>query len=153
MSTDFGRKDLSDKVDLFYLHYACTTLTYHQVQEKMTPQSAKGPLDTTKEHATGTADHVARDLKTDDHKSTGQSVHDKVSRMTSSDTTSSDTTSSSATNSNITGANTTTGDHKSVVDKVKDAIPGLHSDKRSDATEVMEPNTSTTTSDYVNKNL
>ncbi|KAI4726042.1 hypothetical protein E4T49_06227 [Aureobasidium sp. EXF-10728] len=143
MSTDFGRKDLSDKVDLSYYCCPSTTLTHPQVQEKMTPQSAKGPLDTTKEHATGTADHVARDLKTDDHKSTGQSIHDKVSRMTSSDTTS-----SSANDSHI-----TTGDHKSVVDKVKDAIPGLHSDKRSDAAEVMDPNTSTTTSDYVNKNL
>ncbi|KAI4717873.1 hypothetical protein E4T48_05920 [Aureobasidium sp. EXF-10727] len=148
MSTDFGRKDLSDKVDLSCSCCPSKTLTQSQVQEKMTPQSAKGPLDTTKEHATGTADHVARDLKTDDHKSTGQSIHDKVSRMTSSDTTS-----SSATDSNITGTHTTAGDHKSVVDKVKDAIPGLHSDKRSDAAEVMDPNTSTTTSDYVNKNL
>ncbi|KAG9567584.1 hypothetical protein KCU71_g14631, partial [Aureobasidium melanogenum] len=123
MSTDFGRKDLSDKIE-----------------EKVTPQSAKGPIDVTKEHATGQADHVARDLKTDEHKSTGQSMHDKVSRMTSSDTPS------------TTGA-TTIGDHKSVVDKVKDAIPGLHSDKRSDAAEVMDPNTSTTTTDAVNKNL
>ncbi|CAD0085161.1 unnamed protein product [Aureobasidium mustum] len=121
MSTDFGRKDLSDKIE-----------------EKITPQSAKGPIDVTKEHATGHADHIARDLKTDEHKSTGQSMHDKVSRMTNADTTS---------------ATTTTGDHKSVVDKVKDAIPGLHSDKRSDAAEVMDPNTSTTTSDYVNKNI
>lgn len=90
-----------------------------------------------------------RDLKTDEHKSTGQSMHDKVSRMTSSDTP------SSTTSSTITGDHsaTTTGEHKSVMDKVKDAIPGLHSDKRSDAAEVMDPNTSTTTTDVVNKNL
>ncbi|KAG9697664.1 hypothetical protein KCU95_g3623, partial [Aureobasidium melanogenum] len=132
MSTDFGRKDLSDKIE-----------------EKVTPQSAKGPIDVTKEHATGHADHVARDLKTDEHKSTGQSMHDKVSRMSSSDTP------SSTTSSTITGDHsaTTTGEHKSVMDKVKDAIPGLHSDKRSDAAEVIDPNTSTTTTDVVNKNL
>ncbi|KAH0367163.1 hypothetical protein KCU65_g4857, partial [Aureobasidium melanogenum] len=136
MSTDFGRKDLSDKIE-----------------EKMTPQSAKGPIDVTKEHATGHADHLARDLKTDEHKSTGQSMHDKVSRMTSSDTPTSTT--GATTSSTITGDHsaTTTGEHKSVMDKVKDAIPGLHSDKRSDAAEVMDPNTSTTTTDAVNKNL
>ncbi|KAK6005878.1 hypothetical protein QM012_007520 [Aureobasidium pullulans] len=128
MSTDYGRKDLSDKIE-----------------EKVTPQSAKGPLDVTKEHATGHADHVARDLKTDEHKSTGQSMHDKISRMTSSDTPSSTT--------SATTSATTTGDHKSVMDKVKDAIPGLHSNKRSDAAEVLDPNTSTTTTDAVNKNL
>ncbi|KAH0165119.1 hypothetical protein KCU67_g4862, partial [Aureobasidium melanogenum] len=125
MSTDFGRKDLSDKIE-----------------EKITPQSAKGPIDVTKEHATGQADHVARDLKTNEHKSTGQSMHDKVSRMTSSDTPS--TTGATTIGDHST---TATGDHKSVVDKVKDAIPGLHSDKRSDAAEVMDPNTSTTTTD------
>ncbi|KAI4845308.1 hypothetical protein E4T44_05678 [Aureobasidium sp. EXF-8845] len=113
MSTDFGRK----------------------IEEKITPQSAKGPLDVTKEHVTGHADHIARDLKTDDHKSTGQSIHDKASRMTS------DTTS------------TTTGDHKFVIDKVKDAIPGLQSDKRSDAAGVLGPNTTATATDAVNKNL
>ncbi|KAI4752236.1 hypothetical protein E4T52_08998 [Aureobasidium sp. EXF-3400] len=115
MSTDFGRK----------------------IEEKITPQSAKGPLDVTKEHATGHADHVARDLKTDEHKSTGQSIHDKASRMTSGSTT----------------ATTTTENHKSVVDKIKDAIPGLHSDKRSDVAEVLDPNTTTTATDAVNKNL
>ncbi|KAG9858508.1 hypothetical protein KCU98_g460, partial [Aureobasidium melanogenum] len=135
MSTDFGRKDLSDKLE-----------------EKVTPQSAKGPVDVTKEHATGHADHIARDLKTDEHKSTGQSMHDKVSRMTGSDTPSSTTSTTGATTIGD-HSTTTTGDHKSVVDKVKDAIPGLHSDKRSDAAEVMDPNTSTTTTDAVNKNL
>ncbi|KAH0285409.1 hypothetical protein M436DRAFT_85423 [Aureobasidium namibiae CBS 147.97] len=119
MSTDFGRKDLSDKIE-----------------EKVTPQSAKGPLDVTKEHATGHADHVARDLKTDDHKSTGQSIHDKASRLTSG-----------------TSTTTSTDDHKSVVDKIKDAIPGLHSDKRSDVADVLDPNTTTTATDAVNKNL
>ncbi|KAI4734487.1 hypothetical protein E4T50_14984 [Aureobasidium sp. EXF-12298] len=146
MSTDFGRKDLSDKVGPTYLDCPRTTLTHLQIEEKVTPQSAKGPIDVTKEYATGHADHIARDLKTDEHKSTGQSMHDKVSRMTSSDTPSSTTIGDHSTT-------TTTGDHKSVVDKVKDAIPGLHSDKRSDAAEVMDPNTSTTTTDAVNKNL
>ncbi|THY18603.1 hypothetical protein D6D01_07238 [Aureobasidium pullulans] len=130
MSTDFGRKDLSDKVSLSYIHCPRTTLTYHEIEEKITPQAAKGPLDTSKEHVTGHADHIARDLKTDDHKSLGQSTHDKASRLTS-----------------------TSDDHKSVGDKIKDAIPGLHSDKRSDAAEVIDPNTSTTTSDVINKNL
>lgn len=165
MSTDFGRKDLSDKVGPAYLHCSRTTLTHLQIEEKITPQSAKGPIDVTKEHATGQADHVARfvfhllpsshttdmhyrDLKTDEHKSTGQSMHDKVSRMTSSDTPS--TTGATTIGDHST---TATGDHKSVVDKVKDAIPGLHSDKRSDAAEVMDPKTSTTTTDAVNKNL
>jgi hypothetical protein len=74
-----------------------------------------------------------RDLKTDEHKSTGQSIHDKASRMTDS--------------------TTTTTDHKSVIDKVKDAIPGLHSDKRSDAAEALDPNTTTTATDAINKNL
>ncbi|KAH0028471.1 hypothetical protein KCU86_g2659, partial [Aureobasidium melanogenum] len=152
MSTDFGRKDLSDKVGPAYLHCLRTPLTHLQIEEKVTPQSAKGPIDVTKEHATGHADHVARDLKTDEHKSTGQSMHDKVSRMTSSDTPSSTTSTTGATTIGD-HSTTTTGDHKSVVGKVKDAIPGLHSDKRSDAAEVMDPNTSTTTTDAVNKNL
>jgi hypothetical protein len=86
-------------------------------------------------HHLNTSDIHHRDLKTDDHKSTGQSIHDKTSRMTS------DTTS------------TTTGGHKSVIDKVKDAIPGLHSDKRSDAAGVLGPNTTATATDAVNKNL
>ncbi|KAI5212839.1 hypothetical protein AUEXF2481DRAFT_6750 [Aureobasidium subglaciale EXF-2481] len=138
MSTDFGRKDLSDKVELSDIHCPRAALTKVKVAEAVTPQSAKGPLDVSKEHATGHADRVARDIKPDDHKSVSQSVHDKASRLTSSD--------------NATDAKSTT-DHKSVTDKIKDAVPGLHSDKRSDAAEVLDPNTSTTASDVVNKNL
>ena len=89
-------------------------------------------------HHHNTSDIHHRDLKTDEHKSLGQSVHDKASRMTS--------------NTGTTGT-TTTDEHKSVIDKIKDAVPGLHSDKRSDAAEVLDPNTTTTATDAVNKNL
>ena len=87
-------------------------------------------------HHRSTSDIHHRDIKTDDHKSAGQSIHDKASRLTSG-----------------TSTTTTTDEHKSVVDKIKDAIPGLHSDKRSDVADVLDPNTTTTATDAVNKNL
>jgi hypothetical protein len=106
-----------------------------------TPTTSPGLSSIFLHHHHNTSDIYHRDLKTDEHKSTGQSIHDKASRMT-------DTTGTTGT----TGTTTTT-DHKSVIDKVKDAIPGLHSDKRSDAAEVLDPNTTTTATDAVNKNL
>ncbi|KAI9706142.1 MAG: hypothetical protein M1812_008251 [Candelaria pacifica] len=65
--TDTGRKDLSTKI-----------------KETVTPNSSKSTQDKLKENVTDHADKAARGAQPDSSKSTGQSLMDKMGRMTDS---------------------------------------------------------------------